>query len=412
MREHCYKGYEIVKKIPFLQDACDIIYSHQEHFDGTGYPRGLKGKEIPLGARIFAVADTLDAITSDRPYRSRQSDAAARKEIEDWSGRQQFDPEVVQVFLQAMHRRIFGKTSANRSATRLNTSPIPAAAKPGTSSRRVNTPESGVCGGARSARPGSNFARFPIQPFTTSHSAGVSMIVWSSGIRFPRGQSSVDWFRNSLPSLLLVLVALTLGSSRLAGQDTATAPQTALNVVPQGTAFLIQLTDQLDTRRARRGDHFRATLAEDLAAANDSTLAPGRKIKGHVSAVEPGLHTRLLLSFDEIETDHGWLPLIATVTGVPGEHGLKQLGERKAKSNARHDQRRDSRSCRNRCRCMRAPPRRRALGRKTWRCKRRRIGRCQQRSWPRFRSRTRPHISEKGTALELRLDRNLPLRSR
>jgi putative nucleotidyltransferase with HDIG domain len=98
MREHCYKGYQIVKKIPFLQDACDIIYSHQEKFDGSGYPRNLKGKEIPLGSRIFAVADTLDAITSDRPYRSKQTDAAARKEIEDWSGRQ-FDPEVVKVFL-------------------------------------------------------------------------------------------------------------------------------------------------------------------------------------------------------------------------------------------------------------------------------------------------------------------------
>jgi putative nucleotidyltransferase with HDIG domain len=98
MREHCYKGYQIVKKIPFLQEACDIIYSHQERFDGTGYPRSLKGKDIPLGARIFAVADTLDAITSDRPYRSKQTDAAARKEIEDWSGRQ-FDPEVVRVFL-------------------------------------------------------------------------------------------------------------------------------------------------------------------------------------------------------------------------------------------------------------------------------------------------------------------------
>ena len=98
MREHCYKGYQIVKKIPFLQDACDIIYSHQERFDGSGYPRGLKGKDIPLGARIFAVADTLDAITSDRPYRLRQTDAAARQEIEEWSGRQ-FDPEVVKVFL-------------------------------------------------------------------------------------------------------------------------------------------------------------------------------------------------------------------------------------------------------------------------------------------------------------------------
>ncbi len=120
------------------------------------------------------------------------------------------------------------------------------------------------------------------------------MIVWSSRIRFSGGQSSVDWFPNSLPSLLLVLVALTLGSSRLAGQDTATVPQTPLNAVPQGTAFLIQLTDQLDTRRVRRGDHFRATLAEDLTAANGLTLAPGRKIRGHVSAVAPGLHTRLL----------------------------------------------------------------------------------------------------------------------
>src|SRR5579862_8995473 len=99
MKEHCYKGYQIVRKIPFLADACDIIYSHQERFDGTGYPRGLKGKEIPLGARIFSVADTLDAITSDRAYRAARSLAEARKEIQDWSGRQ-FDPEVVEVFQQ------------------------------------------------------------------------------------------------------------------------------------------------------------------------------------------------------------------------------------------------------------------------------------------------------------------------
>src|SRR5260370_19370448 len=115
------------------------------------------------------------------------------------------------------------------------------------------------------------------------------MIVWSSPIRFPGGQWSVDLFRNSLPSLLLVLLALTWGSSRLAGQETATAPQTPLNAVPQGTTFLIQLTDPLDTRRARRGDHFRATLAEELTAATAPPLAPGRKIKGHPSAVDPGL---------------------------------------------------------------------------------------------------------------------------
>jgi putative nucleotidyltransferase with HDIG domain len=98
MIEHCFKGYQIVKKIPFLTAACEIVYSHQERFDGTGYPRGLKGEEIPLGARIFSVADTLDAITSDRPYRAARSLAVARKEIQDWSGKQ-FDPEVVEVFL-------------------------------------------------------------------------------------------------------------------------------------------------------------------------------------------------------------------------------------------------------------------------------------------------------------------------
>jgi putative nucleotidyltransferase with HDIG domain len=103
MQEHCYKGYQIVKKIPFLADACDIIYSHQERYDGTGYPRGLKGKEIPLGARIFSVADTLDAMTVDRPYRQRQSFQAARDEIKRWSARQ-FDPDVVQIFLEMPER--------------------------------------------------------------------------------------------------------------------------------------------------------------------------------------------------------------------------------------------------------------------------------------------------------------------
>ena len=87
------------RKFPFLVEASEIVYSHQERFDGTGYPRGLKGEEIPLGARIFSVADTLDAITSDRVYRPAQSLDAARDEIEKWSGRQ-FDPQVVKVFLE------------------------------------------------------------------------------------------------------------------------------------------------------------------------------------------------------------------------------------------------------------------------------------------------------------------------
>ena len=99
MREHCTRGYEMVCKIPFLRDANEIVYAHQESFDGSGYPRGLKGEQIPLGARIFAIADTLDAITSDRPYRKGRSFGEAQAEIARCSGRQ-FDPAIVEVFLR------------------------------------------------------------------------------------------------------------------------------------------------------------------------------------------------------------------------------------------------------------------------------------------------------------------------
>jgi putative nucleotidyltransferase with HDIG domain len=99
MKEHCYRGYKIISRIPFLAEAAEIVYSHQEFYDGTGYPRGLKGEEIPLGARIFAIADTLDAMRSDRPYRKAQSIQAARKEIGAWAGRQ-FDPQIVKIFLE------------------------------------------------------------------------------------------------------------------------------------------------------------------------------------------------------------------------------------------------------------------------------------------------------------------------
>ncbi|HZP04104.1 MAG TPA: HD domain-containing phosphohydrolase [Terracidiphilus sp.] len=99
MREHCTRGYNMLRKIPFLAGAAEIVFCHQEHYDGSGYPRGVRGKEIPIGARIFAVADTLDAITSDRPYRKAQSFDAAREEILRCSG-SQFDPIVVEVFLK------------------------------------------------------------------------------------------------------------------------------------------------------------------------------------------------------------------------------------------------------------------------------------------------------------------------
>ncbi|HEX2715680.1 MAG TPA: HD domain-containing phosphohydrolase [Candidatus Acidoferrales bacterium] len=98
MRRHCEIGYSMLSRIPFLRDAAEIVLAHQEFFDGTGYPRGLKGEEIPLGARIFAVADTLDAMISDRPYRRAMPIATAREEIKRCAGTQ-FDPTVVEVFL-------------------------------------------------------------------------------------------------------------------------------------------------------------------------------------------------------------------------------------------------------------------------------------------------------------------------
>ncbi|MDE3103569.1 MAG: response regulator [Acidobacteriota bacterium] len=99
MRQHCERGFQIVSKIEFLQEARDIVLSHHERFDGKGYPRGLSGQSIPLGARLFAIADTMDAMTSDRPYRKGTSFEAARDEILKCSGGQ-FDPALVDLFLQ------------------------------------------------------------------------------------------------------------------------------------------------------------------------------------------------------------------------------------------------------------------------------------------------------------------------
>lgn len=97
MRRHPDIGFQILRGIDFLRQPGEIVLSHQERFDGRGYPRGLRGAEIPLGARIFAIADTLDAMTSDRPYRKGTTYANARAEILRCSGTQ-FDPEVVRAF--------------------------------------------------------------------------------------------------------------------------------------------------------------------------------------------------------------------------------------------------------------------------------------------------------------------------
>jgi putative nucleotidyltransferase with HDIG domain len=98
MREHCQIGYDMLTRIPFLRDAAEIVLAHQEFYDGSGYPRGLKGDQIPLGARIFTIADSLDAMISDRPYRRALPMSHAREEIKRCSG-SQFDPKVVEVFM-------------------------------------------------------------------------------------------------------------------------------------------------------------------------------------------------------------------------------------------------------------------------------------------------------------------------
>lgn len=105
MRRHPDIGFQILRNIPFLRLPAEIVLSHQERWDGKGYPRGLRGEEIPLGARIFAVSDTLDAMTSDRPYRMGTSIATARAEITRCSGTQ-FDPEVVRAFEQISDREL------------------------------------------------------------------------------------------------------------------------------------------------------------------------------------------------------------------------------------------------------------------------------------------------------------------
>jgi response regulator RpfG family c-di-GMP phosphodiesterase len=126
MKRHPEMGYRMLKHIRFLNPALEIVHCHQERWDGSGYPHGLKGEEIPLGARIFAAVDTFDAMTSDRPYRAALSIEAARDEIRRFSGIQ-FDPKVAEAFLaieesvwrdirERVHRKIDALAEAERIA--------------------------------------------------------------------------------------------------------------------------------------------------------------------------------------------------------------------------------------------------------------------------------------------------------
>ncbi len=99
MKKHVVVGEQILNRIPFLKPAAIIVRHHHERFDSTGYPDGRAGENIPLGARLFAFADTLDAMTSDRPYRKAPGFALAHEEFRRCSGTQ-FDPRIVEHFLQ------------------------------------------------------------------------------------------------------------------------------------------------------------------------------------------------------------------------------------------------------------------------------------------------------------------------
>jgi response regulator RpfG family c-di-GMP phosphodiesterase len=137
MQRHVQIGFDLVADIAFLADAAEIVLTHHERYDGGGYPRGLKGEEILPSARIFAVADSFDAITSDRPYRRASSFESGRQIIRECSGTQ-FDPEVVSAFLSIPektwptiaqdHRQIASRSSAptvNTTEVRLDLESLP-----------------------------------------------------------------------------------------------------------------------------------------------------------------------------------------------------------------------------------------------------------------------------------------------
>lgn len=121
MEKHPVAGYEMLFGVPYLADKIPIVLTHQEHWDGTGYPFGLRGDEIPLGARLFAIADTFDAVTSDRPYRQGRSCEEALAVIAEQAGRQ-FDPQAVAAFLSvpaqewdAIRAKVFDEVRRRRA---------------------------------------------------------------------------------------------------------------------------------------------------------------------------------------------------------------------------------------------------------------------------------------------------------
>ncbi len=98
MKQHPQFAYDMLQPIVYLREALNIPYCHHERWDGTGYPQGLAGTQIPLEARLFTIIDVWDGLTSDRPYRKRWNEKKALKYIRDQSGKR-FDPQLVEIFL-------------------------------------------------------------------------------------------------------------------------------------------------------------------------------------------------------------------------------------------------------------------------------------------------------------------------
>jgi response regulator RpfG family c-di-GMP phosphodiesterase len=107
MKRHCEIGHHMLRGFEFLRDALAVVLHHHEHFDGSGYPFGLRGETIPFSARIFAVVDAYDAMTSERPYRPPLDAEEARRELVRCSARQ-FDPDVVDAFLRLQNASVRG----------------------------------------------------------------------------------------------------------------------------------------------------------------------------------------------------------------------------------------------------------------------------------------------------------------
>ena len=112
------------------------------------------------------------------------------------------------------------------------------------------------------------------------------------------------------------------------------------NYIPDGTRFIVKLDDTLDSNKLKPGKKFTAKLAEDLVTPSGASIPAGKKIHGHVSEVDQGMHGRILISWDEIETRHGWRPLVASISDVPGEKGVKPVDEEGGIEKKGHNQRR------------------------------------------------------------------------